>query len=90
MGNGSIAPPFLTPALDGDEWSASKLCRFTFGDPHPVSRGFKTDMYAMEKRNISFLCSKSNPELSVVQPSSECGVKQQHYKAMWKSFEAKI
>jgi hypothetical protein len=26
--SGGIAPPFLTSALDGGEWSASRLCRF--------------------------------------------------------------
>jgi hypothetical protein len=26
-----IAPPFLTSALDGDEWSASRLDHFTPG-----------------------------------------------------------
>jgi hypothetical protein len=28
-GSGGIAPPFLTPALAGDEWSASRPGRFT-------------------------------------------------------------
>jgi hypothetical protein len=28
-GSGGIAPPFLTSALDGDEWSASRPGRFT-------------------------------------------------------------
>jgi hypothetical protein len=28
MGNGVIAPQFLTPALDGCDWSASRPCRF--------------------------------------------------------------
>jgi hypothetical protein len=29
MGGEGIAPPFLTSALDGGEWSASRLCHFT-------------------------------------------------------------
>jgi hypothetical protein len=29
MGSGGIAPPFLTSALDGLEWSASRPGRFT-------------------------------------------------------------
>jgi hypothetical protein len=29
MESGGIAPPFLNPALDGDEWSASRSGRFT-------------------------------------------------------------
>jgi hypothetical protein len=31
-GSGSIAPPFLTSVLEGGEWSASCLCRFTPGE----------------------------------------------------------
>jgi hypothetical protein len=31
-GSGGIAPPFLTSALDGGEWSASRPCRFTPGE----------------------------------------------------------
>jgi hypothetical protein len=29
MGSGGITPPFLNPALDGDEWLASRSGRFT-------------------------------------------------------------
>jgi hypothetical protein len=32
LGNGSIAPLFLTTALDGGELLASRPCRFTFED----------------------------------------------------------
>jgi hypothetical protein len=32
MGSGGIAPPFLTSALDGGEWSASRPGRFTSGE----------------------------------------------------------
>jgi hypothetical protein len=28
-GSGGVAPPFLTSALDGGEWSASRLSDFT-------------------------------------------------------------
>lgn len=31
-GSGCTAPPFLTSALDGVEWAASRLCRFTPGE----------------------------------------------------------
>jgi hypothetical protein len=34
-GIGGIAPPFLTSSLDGGEWSASLLCRFTPGERAP-------------------------------------------------------
>jgi hypothetical protein len=33
--NGGIAPQFLTPALDGGEWSPSGTHRFT---PHPLGK----------------------------------------------------
>jgi hypothetical protein len=29
LGNGGIAPPFLTSGVDGTEWSASRPYRFT-------------------------------------------------------------
>jgi hypothetical protein len=35
MGSGSIDPPFLTSALDGGEWSASRPGRYTPGDMAP-------------------------------------------------------
>jgi hypothetical protein len=34
-GSGGIAPPFLTSALDGGEWSASRPYRFTPGERAP-------------------------------------------------------
>jgi hypothetical protein len=33
MGNGGIASPFLTSALDGGEWLASHSSRYTLGEP---------------------------------------------------------
>jgi hypothetical protein len=35
MGGGGTAPPFLTSALDGGEWSASCSRRFTSGEIPP-------------------------------------------------------
>jgi hypothetical protein len=35
MGGRDIAPPFLTSALDGGEWSASRPARFTSGEIAP-------------------------------------------------------
>jgi hypothetical protein len=35
-GSGNIAPPFLTSALDGVEWSASRPCRFTPEEEIPM------------------------------------------------------
>jgi hypothetical protein len=34
-----VAPPFLTSALDGGEWSASRLSRFPPGKELPVPIG---------------------------------------------------
>jgi hypothetical protein len=34
-GSGGIAPPFLTSALDGDEWLALRSGRFTPGEKAP-------------------------------------------------------
>jgi hypothetical protein len=66
-GSGGIAPPFLTSALNGGEWSASRPCHFT-----PVDRALGTHwirgwvgptsgLDAMEKRKIFSPCRKSNP-----------------------------
>jgi hypothetical protein len=37
MGTGGIAPSFLTSALDGGEWSASRPSPFTPGKRSPVT-----------------------------------------------------
>jgi hypothetical protein len=52
-GSGGIAPPFLTSALDGGDWSASRLGRFTRG-VHRIGGlvGPRTSLNAVEKRNI--------------------------------------
>jgi hypothetical protein len=36
-GSGGIAPPFLTSALDGGEWLASRPGRFTAAERAPVT-----------------------------------------------------
>jgi hypothetical protein len=46
MGGGGIAPPFLTSALDGGEWSVSGLGRITSGKRGWV--GPTADMDAVE------------------------------------------
>jgi hypothetical protein len=57
-GSGGIAPPFLTSALDGGEWSASRPGTFTSEKGIPVThriRGWvcpRTGLEAMEKRKI--------------------------------------
>jgi hypothetical protein len=37
MGNGCTPPPFLTTALHGSEWSASRPGRFTSGETAPCT-----------------------------------------------------
>jgi hypothetical protein len=52
------APPFLTPELDGGEWSATRPCRFRPGEMVPVTlciRGClspSTGMDSLERRNL--------------------------------------
>jgi hypothetical protein len=64
--SGSIAPPFLTSALEGGEWSASRPGRFTpreivtsahwiwgWWAPEPV--------WTLWRREESYPCRESNP-----------------------------
>jgi hypothetical protein len=68
MGNGSIAPPFLTSALDGGEWSASRPCRFTHRERAPrthwiggwVGPQNRSERYGEEKK-ISYPAGNINP-----------------------------
>jgi hypothetical protein len=39
-GGGNIAPPFLTSALDGGEWSASHPTRLPPGKKSPIASGY--------------------------------------------------
>jgi hypothetical protein len=41
-GSGGIAPPFLTPALDRGEWSASRSGRFPPGKESLVTIGYES------------------------------------------------
>jgi hypothetical protein len=56
LGSGSIAPPFLTLALDGSEWSASRSGCFTHGEIATQYQGGwlgpRASPDAMEKRKI--------------------------------------
>jgi hypothetical protein len=62
LGSASIAPPFLTAAVDGSEWSASRPCRFTAGT-HWIGGwvGPRTGLDVVEKRK-SCPCLDSNPD----------------------------
>jgi hypothetical protein len=74
MKSEGTAPPFLTSALDGGEWSASGPCRFTPGkgasSTHCIGGwvGPRAGMNVMEKRNISCPCREENKDPSAVHP----------------------
>jgi hypothetical protein len=65
MGNGVIAPSFLTLAVDGGKWSDSRLRRFAPG-PHWTGGwvGPRATQDFMEERNISCPCRESNKDPS--------------------------
>jgi hypothetical protein len=63
--SGGMAPQFLTLAIDGGKWSASRSCRFTSADsPHyEIYRslsGPHSQSGVTEKRKFSCLCLESN------------------------------
>jgi hypothetical protein len=65
LGSGGIAPPFLTSALDGREWSASRPCLFTPGERAPgthliISWVCLRARLDVIKREQSFPCLESN------------------------------
>jgi hypothetical protein len=72
-GNGGIAPPFFTSALDGGEWLASRVCRFTPEERAPGTHwiggcvGPRVGLDAVEKRKILH-CRESNPGCSSRSP----------------------
>jgi hypothetical protein len=70
MGSGGIAPPFLTLQLYGDEWSASRSCRFTLGNMTPSTHWIggwvssRAGLDVTEDIKISCPCRKTNPGCS--------------------------
>jgi hypothetical protein len=66
MGSGCTAPPFLTSALDGSEWSPSRPGRFTPGKRAPSTNWLgrwvdpRAGLDAIEKNKI-LPCRESNP-----------------------------
>jgi hypothetical protein len=56
--SGDVAPSFLTSALDGDVWSASRPYRFTSGEKDPGAHwiggwvGARAGLDAMENRRM--------------------------------------
>jgi hypothetical protein len=66
MANPGIAPLFLTSALDGDEWSASRLGRYMPGetDSCTLDRGWvglRNVLEVVEKGKIPCPCRESTP-----------------------------
>jgi hypothetical protein len=55
---------FITWALNGAEWSASRPGRFTF-ETH--WGGGRIGLDAVEKKQISCLCRESNPDFPIIQ-----------------------
>jgi hypothetical protein len=66
-GSGGIAPPFVTSALDGDEWSASGCNRYIPGENAPNTHligswvGPWAGVDAVGRRKIACSCRESNP-----------------------------
>jgi hypothetical protein len=69
MGSGCIDPFFLTSALVGGEWSASRLCRFTPGT-HWIGSWVdpRAGLDDMEKWKIFTLKGLELPSPPLVQP----------------------
>jgi hypothetical protein len=73
--SGGIAPPLLTSALDGGEWSDSRPGRFTPGEWASGIQwigswmGTGAGLDAMEKRKTSCSCQELNPGRPARTPS---------------------
>jgi hypothetical protein len=74
-GSASIAPPCSPSALDGEEWSASRLCLFTPGErtsgTHRIGSwvGPRGGLSAVEKIKKILHCRDSNPDRPALSPS---------------------
>jgi hypothetical protein len=72
--SGGIAPLVLTSALDGGEWSASRLGRFTPRERSPSTHwiggwvGSRAVLDVVVKRKIPSHCWESNSSTQIVQP----------------------
>jgi hypothetical protein len=65
MPNGGIAPPFLTSALDGDQWPASRPGLFTLRERSLSTRWTRICTYRLLNcfQNLSYLHRIKNPEV---------------------------
>jgi hypothetical protein len=74
-GSEGTAPPFLTTASDGGEWSATLTSCFTPREIAPGTHwiggwvGPRAGLDAVEKRRISCPCRESNPGSQARNPS---------------------
>jgi hypothetical protein len=71
MGSGGIAPLFLTAALNGGKWSASRPDRFTAGNTvHWTGAwvGPRAGLDAVEKRRIPCPRREPNPGRAALWP----------------------
>jgi hypothetical protein len=72
--SGGIAPPFLTSALDREEWSALRFGRFKSGETAPVPIGYAAEcaleaVWTSWRREKSWTRHDSNPGLPAHCPS---------------------
>jgi hypothetical protein len=71
-----MAPPFLTSALDGGDWSASRPWDFTTAGTAPEALcmcrvlGSRVDLDVIDERKISYPYQELNPNSSTVQPAA--------------------
>jgi hypothetical protein len=75
-GSGGIAPPHLTSALDGGEWSASRPGRFNSGEitpRYPLDRrlGGLVGLDAVEKKKVFPSAAIRTPAVQPVAISTE-------------------
>jgi hypothetical protein len=74
LGSGSIAPPFLTSAVDGGEWSAHVPAVLAARKEPPCTLcivgwvGPIAGLDAVEYRTISCTCRKRNPGCAAHSP----------------------
>jgi hypothetical protein len=81
-GGGDIAPPFLTSALDGGEWSASHPGRFT-------TRKIVAPWYSLDRRpgGLQSRSGRCGEEKNLAMPGIEPGLFNPLYRYYWSNSE---